>query len=142
MRIVALLVLSACAGRDAGTAPHEPWREAPGPGWVMLEPVRTGRAVFIEPAALRREGEMRAATVVMNFTFRNLTRTGQPIRSQLFSLEIDCAARTYAPVRTIQFDGFAGRGQHLAEARLDDLPSRAAVAGSVAEQLIETLCAG
>ena len=133
----ALLLVTGCAAAP----PPEPWREAPGPTWVMLEPVRAGRAVFIEPGAIKRDGAMRGATVVLNNLERTLTRTGPPVRSLRSSLEVDCAARLYAPVSTAQFEAHGGRGEPLTTAALDDLPARPVVAGSVAEQILEALCA-
>jgi hypothetical protein len=118
----------------------ELWREAPGPGWIMLEPVRAGRAVFLAPAEVRREGDMRGATVVMNNLTPTRTRTGQSVRSLRYSLEVDCAARTYAPVNAAQFEAHAARGEPLSAAPLDDLPARPVVAGSVTEQVFEALC--
>lgn len=133
----ALLLVNGCA---AAPAP-EPWRDAPGPGWVMLEPVRAGRAVFIEPEAVRREGKMRGATAVLNNLESTRTRTGQPVRSLRYSLEIDCTARTYAPVRVAQFEAHGARGEPLASASLEDIEPRPVVAGSVSEQILEALCA-
>jgi hypothetical protein len=134
--LAAPLLVAACA---AAPAP-EPWREAPGPGWLMLEPVRAGRAVFLDPASLRSEGQMRGATVVLNNLERTLTRTGQPVRSLRYTLEVDCAARTYAPVRGAAFEAPAARGEPLSAAPLDDLPPRPVVAGSVTEQILDALC--
>lgn len=138
LKLWLFVLASGCAA--AGPAP-ELWREAPGPGWVMLEPVRAGRAVFLEPGEVRRQGEMRGATVVLNTLEPVRDRTGRRIRSQVFRLEADCETRLYRPLDTAQFDGFAGRGEQLAAASLDDLAPRPAVAGSVAEQIVATLCA-
>jgi len=138
--IIKLVLFFVCACAASPAAP-EPWREAPGSGWVMLEPVRAGRAVFIEPAAIKREGEIRGATVVLNNLERTLTRTGQPVRSLRYSLEVDCAARLYAPVSTAQFEAHAAQGEPIVTAMLDDLPPRPVVPGSVAEQILEALCA-
>ncbi|MCU0985857.1 MAG: hypothetical protein MUC89_13090 [Acetobacteraceae bacterium] len=139
--LAALLLLSACAARGPAAAAPEPWREAPGPGWVMIEPVRAGRAVFIEPAAVKRDGTMRGATVVLNNLEGTRTRTGQAVRSLRYSLEVDCARRLYAPVSTAQFEALAARGEPLATASLEDLAARPVVAGSVAEQILDALCA-
>jgi hypothetical protein len=138
--LAALLLVTGCAAGPPAPA-AEPWREPPGPAWVMLEPVRAGRAVFIEPASVRREGDMRGATVVMNNLERTSTRTGQPVRSLRYSLEVDCAARLYAPVSTAQFEAHAAQGEPIVTAMLDDLPARPVVPGSVAEQILEALCA-
>jgi hypothetical protein len=136
------LMLAACAADRAAPRAVEPWREAPGPGWVMLEPVQAGRAVFVEPGAIKRDGDMRGATVVLNNLAPTRTRTGQPVRSLRYSLEVDCAQRLYAPVSAAAFEAPAARGEPITAAPLDDLPPRPVVAGSVTEQILEALCRG
>jgi hypothetical protein len=106
----------------------------------MLEPVRAGRAVFLDPASIRRDGAMRGATVVLNNLQPTRTRTGQPIRSLRYTLEVDCVLRLYAPVSGAEFEAHAARGEPISSAPLDDLPPRPVVAGSVTEQILDALC--
>ncbi len=135
----ALLLVPACSAHTP--PPAAPWREAPGPAWVMLEPVRSGRAVFLDTASVRREGGMRGGTVVLNNLEPTRTRTGQAVRSLRYTLEVDCAQRLYAPVIAAQFEAHAGRGEPLVVLPLDDLPPRPVIAGSVTEQILAALCA-